>query len=370
MKYDALKTHLWCWLFIIPALISPPPTVWGQSLNVVTSVPLPSLISSLRIDGPLDFCGEAVPLSEEGIRERLEKEILLSLWNRPQVVLWLKRAGRYFPYIEKTLRKNHLPDDLKYVAVVESALRPHVGSRKGAMGFWQFLASTGRKYGLTVNRHTDQRRNIFYSTRAAVRYFKKLYAELGSWTLAAAAYNMGEAGLKTEILSQKTNDYYQLYLPLETQRYLFKIIAVKRIFEHPEMYAFNITPEDVYPPPTFDTVRLVCKSETAIQQVAWAAKTYFKRIKDLNPELRGHFLPKGQHSILVPRGAGKGFAYRFKKSAKTDTGSLTYIVKRGDSLSAIAGRFNVPLPALARWNRLTLKKHIHPGDRLVIHTQR
>jgi membrane-bound lytic murein transglycosylase D len=167
----------------------------------------PSLMDHLRIRGPLDFCGEAVELEIQDVRERLEKELLLTLWDRPQVVLWIKRSGRYLPVIEKMLQDNNMPQDLKYIAVIESALRPHAGSRKGAIGFWQFMESPGRKYGLTINAEKDERRNIFKSTEAAITYFKELYELLGSWTLAAAAYNMGEQGLQSEILSQNTADY-------------------------------------------------------------------------------------------------------------------------------------------------------------------
>ena len=129
---------------------------------------LPSLISAIRVEGPLDFCGEPVPLENFEVRERLEKELLLILWNRPQVILWLKRATRYFPYIERTLAQHNMPEDLKYIAVIESALLPHAGSSKGAVGYWQFIKSTGRNYGLTVNRYIDERRNFFASTKAAV----------------------------------------------------------------------------------------------------------------------------------------------------------------------------------------------------------
>ena len=168
----------------------------------------PALIANLKITEPIDFCGEPVDLANPEVRERMEKELLLTLWDRPQVILWIKRSTRYMPIIEKMLRENAMPDDLKYVAIIESALRPHAGSRKGAIGFWQFLKSTGQKYGLRINAEIDERRNIFASTQAAINYFKDLHMMLGSWTLSAAAYNMGELGLESEMVSQKENDYY------------------------------------------------------------------------------------------------------------------------------------------------------------------
>jgi len=193
-----------------------------------------SLIPHLNISSPLQFCDEQVPLENQDVRERLEKELLLTLWNRPQVILWLKRSRRYLPPIEKMLRENHMPEDLKYVAIAESALRPHAGSRKGAVGFWQFMVDTGRRYGLVINARVDERRNIVCSTGAVIRYFKDLHREFGSWTLAAAAFNMGEEGLMAEILEQDTRDYYQLYLPLETQRFIFRLLSIKLIFSSPE----------------------------------------------------------------------------------------------------------------------------------------
>jgi len=151
-------------VILICVVLFPWSSVYSQAPNLSS----PSfLISSLKIGGPLDFCGEGVPVETQEVRERVEKELLLTLWDRPQVILWLKRSRRYLPYIEEKLKDARLPDDLKYVAIAESALRPHAGSPKGAMGFWQFIESTGQKYGLVINKHIDQRRNIFTSTQAA-----------------------------------------------------------------------------------------------------------------------------------------------------------------------------------------------------------
>ena len=330
----------------------------------------PSLMDSVKITEPIDFCGESVPLDSREVRERLEKELLLTIWDRPQVVLWIKRTTRYLPIIEQMLRENEMPDDLKYVAIAESALRPHAGSSKGAIGFWQFLKSTGQRYGLRINAEIDERRNIFASTLAAINYFKELYQMLGSWTLAAAAFNMGELGLQTEIVSQNTNDYYRLYLPLETQRYIFRIISAKIILSDPQRFGFQFTDNDLYPPLSFDRIHIECFQDTPIQIVAQAANSHFKAIKDLNPEIRGHFLAAGMHSLLIPKGAADGFYARFKELVQqwvAENQERVYVVKEGDNLTMIAERFNVPLPALMIWNRLDGKKPIHPGDRIVIY---
>ena len=346
------------------------PAAWGGQVNPIEPGHLPSLIASLRMPESLDFCGEAVPLSNPDVRERLEKELMLAIWNRPQVILWLKRAGRYFPHVEKSLKSGGIPDDFKYLAVVESALLPHIGSARGAVGFWQFLKPTGLRYGLRIDRHIDQRRNILYATRAAAAYLQALHTKFGSWTMAAAAYNMGHKRLQSEIDLQKTDNYYRLYLPLETQRYLLKIIAVKLVFTNPQKYGFNLSAEDVYPPLAFDKVKLNCLRDTPIERVARAANTYFKVIKDLNPELRGHFLVKGRHVLLLPEGSKAGFDDRFRKLTRIAArDEQVYVVREGDNLSVIAQRFDVPLSALLLWNGLSVNKPIHPGDRLVIHPE-
>ena len=344
----------------------------GESHQPTELNQFPGLIPRVRISDPLDFCGEAVELESQDVRERLEKELLLTLWDRPQVALWIKRSGRYLPIIEKLLREHDMPEDLKYVAIIESALRPHAGSRKGAIGFWQFMEATGLNYGLVINSEKDQRRNIFYSTQAAIAYFKDLFDLLGSWTLSAAAYNMGEQGLQSEILAQQSDNYYDLYLPLETQRYVLRIVAAKIILSEPEAYGFQFTQEDLYPPLQFEELKLHCFQETPISIVAQAANTSFKKIKDLNPEIRGHFLAVGSHRLLIPRGAAGGFQERFKllvEHWKAENKEHVYVVKEGDNLSVIAERFNVPLPALIIWNRLEKNKHIYPGDRLVIYPE-
>jgi membrane-bound lytic murein transglycosylase D len=339
----------------------------GGSVAAADILPL---TDALAPDEPLSYCGEQVPLEIQEVRERFEKEMLLSLWDRPQALLWLKRSHRYFPLIEKQLSDQKMPKDLVYLAIAESALLPHAGSGKGAMGFWQLLPEPARRYGLTVDEHVDERRNIDFSTRAALAYLKNLYEKLGSWTLAAAAYNMGEEGLVAEMLEQGTRDYYQLYLPLETQRFVLRIVAAKLIMTHPGRYGFHLTDKAYYPEFEYDEIQIDSFQEAPLRLVAQAAQTSFKVIKDLNPELRGHYLAPGSRRLRIPKGAGLGFLDRYRPLVANhlkDRQERIYIVQPGDHLSGIADKFGVPLAALLIWNRLDLRGAIHPGDRLVIY---
>ena len=328
-----------------------------------------SLVNAAKISGSLNFCNESVPLKEDDVKERLEREMLVALDNSDDVILWIKRANRYFPHIETVLKSNSLPDDLKYISIVESALKPHATSSKGAAGFWQFIESTGNRYGMKNNNDVDERRNFFFSTQAAIRYLKDLYAMFGSWTLAAAAYNMGEEGLKTEMLLQKVNNYYQLSLNQETQRYVFRILAAKMILSNPQKYGFSLGNEDLYKPHLFDNIEITANHPVPIYIIAQAANTYFKVIKDLNPHIKNYYLPEGFHTILIPRGASSGFAERYDKllsqwlDEKTNS---VYIVKSGDNLSSIAKRFNVTFKAIMIWNGISNSKFVSPGDRLFI----
>ena len=342
---------------------------YAQTGDIPDMECIPSLVSSIRVKPPLDFCGEPAPLDSMDARERLERELLLMLWDRDQTIMWIKRANRYMSYIQTVLKDQRLPDDLIYIPVIESSLRALAGSPKGAMGYWQFIKDTGERYGLTITEELDERRNMAASTRSALAYLKKLHGDFGSWTLAAAAYNMGEAGLKNEILLQDTNDFYDLYLYQETQRYVFRILAAKLILSDPEKYGFKLTPEDLYPPVEFDRVQLELSQRTPVLSIARAAQTSFKAIRDLNPEIRGYYLPKGVLTLSIPRGTSAGFQERLARQIPSlaSAGSETvYMVKKGDSLSEIAERLNISVQSLMIWNHLSLNQPIRPGDRLVL----
>lgn len=331
-----------------------------------------ALLQALKIKEPLHFCNEPVPLDEADVQERLERELLIALNDRDSVILWLKRSSRYFPYIEKTFKEHSLPDDLKYVVIAESSLKPLATSSKGAVGFWQFIESTGDRYGMKITSNIDERRNLFSSTGAAIKYFQDLYAHFGSWTLAAAAYNMGEDGLKTEMLMQKENNYYRLYLNEETQRYLFRILAAKMILSDPAKYGYSLKEDDLYKPLLFDTIELTISDPVPIHVVAKAANTYFKVIKDLNPHIKNYYLNAGKYNILIPQGASSGFVERYDallKQYQEEKEKSVYTVKNGDSLYVIAKRFNVSIKAIMLWNGISNGKNISPGDKLLIFSE-
>jgi hypothetical protein len=328
-----------------------------------------ALIAAARVKGPLAFCGEPVPLEDPDVRERMEREMLSVLADPHQVILWIKRSQQAIAPIEEALRVQGLPQDLKYVAIAESSLRPHAGSSKGAMGYWQFIEPTGRKYGLRVDSEKDERRNLFASTQAAIAYLKELRQIFGSWTLAVAAFNMGENGLRNDISQQNTRDYYRLYLPLETQRYVFRILTAKLILENPEKYGFRLEPDDIYPPAAFERISLEASRETPILAVAQAANTDVKMIKDLNPEIRGFRLAPGPHQLLIPKSGVAGFhdrLFQLMAQANERQQEIVYIVKEGDTLSEIAVRHGVSVSDVRTWNRLDPKKQIQPGMRLVL----
>lgn len=332
---------------------------------------IPTLVEAVRFSGDIRLCGEKIPFTDPEVRERLEKEMMLAVWNRPQVMLWLKRAHRWFPHIESVLKQEKLPLDLKYLPIVESALLSHGESPKGAVGYWQFIKSTGKRYGLRIDSNVDERRNMFRATQAACRYLNDLYSRFGSYLLAMSAYNMGEYGLSNAMERQDTRDFFSLYLPLETQRYILKMVAVKLIMSYPEKYGFHLEPQDLYPVFTFSEIKLSPENVVPLSMIAKACEIPFKTVKDYNPQLRGYFLGQGTTTLLVPEGKHKDFQRKFaplyKTLVKKQLSSKKYhVVKSGESLSAIARKYHISLYKLQKLNKLSKRHVIHPGDKLYV----
>ncbi|WP_299217502.1 lytic transglycosylase domain-containing protein [uncultured Dokdonia sp.] len=202
-------------------------------------------VYALPIPDGLNFAGEAVPIENPDIKERMDRELLVNTYWQSNSLLLFKRANKYFPIIEPILAAEGVPDDFKYLAVIESGLTQAVSPAR-ATGFWQILKETGKEYGLEVNDNVDERYHIEKSTRAACAYLKNAKENFGSWTEAAAAYNAGNAGVSKRMKSQNVDTYYDLLLGEETGRYVFRIIALKEILNHPAQYGFNFKKQDLY----------------------------------------------------------------------------------------------------------------------------
>lgn len=237
----------------------------------------------------LNFAGEEIPIYSPEIWERLDKELLKNTYWQSNTMLYFKKANKYFPIIEPILQKYGIPDDFKYLSVIESGLE-NVVSPAGAAGFWQILKGTGREYGLEVNTAIDERYNLEKATAVACKYLQDAYDNFGSWTMAAASYNMGQNGAKRSIKHQYSNNYYNLYLNSETSRYIFRIIAIKEIMENPNKYGFMFRDKDLYTMPKFRTIEV----DSTIPNLSDFAKSQdinYKLLKQFNPWLRSKKLP-------------------------------------------------------------------------------
>jgi hypothetical protein len=257
------------------------------------------------------LCGERFPLEDRNIWENLDREFIVALDSQAQILLWMKRARRYFPYIEKRLNEMGLPDDLKYVTITESSLRPYAVSSSGAGGIWQFIPSTGERYGMKRNRTIDERFDFFKATEGALTYLKSLYEEFKSWTLAMAAYNAGENRVRKEIGLQKTRDYFYLDLPMETERYVYKIAVAKIILSDPQRYGFYLEDKELYDPLQVERVQIELTQPLPIVDLARAIGSYYKEIKELNPHLSEETIPPGARFLNLPPGTSEKFLVFF-----------------------------------------------------------
>ncbi len=248
------------------------------------------------------FANERVPLENPDIWERYDKELLKNTYWQSNTLLLHKRAAKYFPVIEPILKKNNLPDDFKYLALIESGLE-NVTSPAGAKGFWQIMKSTAKEFNLEVNSEVDERYHIKKSTQAACDFLNSAKAKFGSWTLAAAAYNMGRSGLLKQMNRQKSYTYYDLLLNNETSRYVFRILAIKEIIENPKKYGFQFRKEDLYE----NILTYEVMVDTSINSWADFSKEYginYKILKLHNPWLRESYLTnklKKKYYIEIPQ---------------------------------------------------------------------
>ncbi|MCK0159889.1 lytic transglycosylase domain-containing protein [Allomuricauda sp. F6463D] len=258
-------------------------------------------ISAIEIPEDLNFAGETVPQEDPEIMERVDREFLVNTYWQSNALLLMKRANKYFPIIEPILKKNGIPDDFKYLAVAESGLQ-NVVSPAGATGFWQIMRATGKEYGLEVNGNVDERYHVEKATQVACDYLNKWKDRFGSWTLTAAAYNAGPAGVQKYRDIQQVDGYYDLLLGQETGRYVFRILAIKEIISNRDKYGFQLEEEDMYKKvPTF-TVEV----DSAVTSWAEFAELYeinYKILKRHNPWLREPHLnnaSRKKYTIEIP----------------------------------------------------------------------
>lgn len=262
----------------------------------------------------MTFAGERVPLETYYVREALDNELIINMYRQSATLQYFKRANRYFPVIEPILKKNGIPEDLKYLCVIESGLTNATSPAK-AQGFWQFIQSTGTRYGLMVNDEIDMRNDLTASTEAACKYLKSLYNRFHSWSAAAAAYNCGENGLARRMESQDIQSYYDIRLNSETGRYVYRILAMKLIMQHPQQYGYFVRHCDLYPPiPT--RVASLSGQNVDLYQFAKNNNTTYKMLRELNPWLQTDNLKNK---------AGKTYAVRLP----VENGTLQKTITKG-----------------------------------------
>ena len=261
--------------------------------------------ANLHVDknGKYDLAGEEVPMNNFDAVERLDREIVGNTYLHGSTILNLKLAARYFPYFEKTLAENNVPDDMKYLAVIESNLR-NVISPAGAKGLWQFMEATGKAYDLEINKEVDERYHVEKSTLAFCRHIKDLKNALGSWTLASAAYNAGQGRINTEQKNQRANNFYELSLVDETSRYPFRIIALKEIMKDPKKYGFSLDEDNLYAPINNYSIVEVNGKVDNWGDFAIKYGTNYRMLKVYNPWIINYFLtnPTGKtYQVKIPK---------------------------------------------------------------------
>jgi len=270
---------------------------WQPTENV------PQIVKGMDLDKNFEFCGESLPMDNFDVRERLDRELTVNTYWHSSTILSIKSTMRFFPTMERILKEEGVPTDLKYIAVAESALRNAV-SPAGAKGIWQFMKGTGNEYGLEINSEVDERYHLEKSTRAAAKYLKSLRNRFGSWANAAAAYNMGGGNMNKHLREQQAESYFDLNLNEETSRYYFRLVAIKNILENPRAFGFYLDKEDYYK--ALDDYRVVEVDSSVENWGAFAAEQgiSYRILKVYNPWLIDSKLTNRSgktYEIRVPR---------------------------------------------------------------------
>lgn len=261
----------------------------------------PFVAISYDLPESISFAGESAPLELPDVRERLDRELQVNIYLQSSTLFLLKRANRWLPRMTEILKAHNIPEDFKYLPLIESGLVNGV-SPKEAVGYWQIREAAGKELGLEITKEVDERYDPIKSTEAACKYLKKAYEKFGNWTLAAASYNRGVAGVRSDLEDNQVDNYYDAHLNDETSRYVFRILAIKEIFEHPEKYGFKLKPEHLYHPEELKTIEV---HETISNLVSFAKSngSNYKILKRHNPWLRQPKLTvkKGKtYQILLP----------------------------------------------------------------------
>lgn len=260
----------------------------------------------------LMLCDKKIPIYREDVRDRFERELFQLLENKGLLTLIVKRYLQYLSMINEEIQKMALPSDLVYLAITESYLLPRSLSRANAAGIWQFIKETGKREGLSINDHLDERYNIKKSTRSALTHLKRLYGESGDWLIAMAAYNAGPARLREAIEHQGTRDFLDLYLPEETERYIFRILAMKEIILNRERYGIRVDEKELYKPLSLVEVAFETDREIHTNILAKAMELPYRTFRTYNLQIRKYRLPKGTYRINVPAEKKESFLKRLK----------------------------------------------------------
>ena len=256
---------------------------------------------TLTTPDSVQFAGEFAPIHAPDIWERYDKEIHKNVYWQSNTLFYFKRANKFFPIIEPILKKNKIPNDFKYLAIIESGLE-NVVSPAGASGFWQFMKGTAKDRGMEVNSEVDERYNLEISTQKACEYLNDAYKKFGSWTMAAASYNVGMNGIERRSNEQNSNNYYDLHLPTETSRYIFRLLAIKEIFENKSKYGFVLRKSDMYEYPNTKKIE-ISNSNINLTNLADSLEVNYKILKQYNPWLRNNKLTNKSsktYTITIP----------------------------------------------------------------------
>ncbi len=397
-----MKKYILTFSAVILLMVVAKLLTFGTPPNKQETNPVSDRFNVYAVYVPADasFAGEKVPLEDFDVYERLDKELLVNTFYQSQTLLLQKRANRWFPTIIPILKYYGIPEDFKYIPLIESGFA-HAVSQAGAAGYWQFLDKTAREYGMEVNEFVDERYNVEKATEAACKYFRDSYKQFGSWAMVAAAYNMGQTGLKNQVKRQKELSYYDLLLNAETARYVFRLIAVKQIIEQPEKYGYKISKKDLYPPLETYKVRV----DTTITDFVSFARKFninYKILRIVNPWLRDAYLPNASRKVyyleipkntalykellqeeikgsnqLLPLEENESVSQQMQEPsfnqenldiamATKGLSKLEHSVIEGEELASIAEQYKISDKQLALWNNLSTN-YLETNQKLVVY---